>query len=193
MVSGIGVCLPGTEGSVCAPCTNTNTCNGSATCYLGRCYEPCNVNLANTCSTCVQSQTNGAGVCGCPDQISPANGPCGTMPEVHSCQSGTKCIQGTCRTRCDPMLQNCPLSSTCRDFNGVFYCQDEIISTGGGGGTTGGGGGSRGGGGGTASGGGGGTGGGTMDLGCGCGASGGPVGLLVFGLIGLLRRRARRE
>lgn len=190
MVSGIGVCLPGSEGSVCAACTNTNACNGTATCYLGRCYEQCNTNLPNTCATCVQSQANGGGICACPDQISGPNEPCGTMPDVHSCQSGTKCIQGNCRPRCDPMASTCVVGTTCRDIGtGVFYCQDEIVSGGGGGGGATGGGGARGGGSGAATGGGGGSGGGTMDLGCGCGASGGPLGALVLGVVALMRRR----
>lgn len=194
MISGIGVCVPGSEGSVCANCTNTGACNGNAVCYLGRCYDPCNVNLPNTCSSCVQSMANGGGICACPDQISTTDGPCGTMPDVHSCSSGTKCIQGSCRARCDPMAPVCTTGTTCRDIGtGVFYCQDELVSGGGGGGgSSGGGGGARGGGSGAATGGGGGTGGGTMDLGCGCGASGGPLGALVFGAIALLRRRRVR-
>jgi hypothetical protein len=196
MLSGLGVCVPGTQGSVCAACTNANQCNGSATCYLGRCYEPCNVNLPGTCSTCVQSQASGVGICACPDQIAAANEDCGTQPDVHACRSGTKCFQGVCRERCDPSNPiNCPGLTDCRDIGtGVFYCQTQIASGGGGGGGSTGGGSGGGGrvGGGSAAGGGGGTGGGNMDLGCGCSAGSQPMGALLFAIGALLlRRRAR--
>ncbi|MFO0597727.1 MAG: matrixin family metalloprotease [Myxococcaceae bacterium] len=195
MVSGIGVCMPGTEGSVCAPCTNTGACNGGLTCYLGRCYDPCNVNLAQTCGTCVQSAPSGVGICGCPDQVSQINEPCGVMPDVHSCQTGLRCLGGYCRGRCDPQIGGCPDPTVCVDQGGGnFFCA-EGATGGGGGSSSGGGGGARGGGsaagGGTATGGG--TGGGTMDLGCGCGAGSEPVGLLVVALVGLWRRRAARR
>jgi len=194
-MSGVGVCVPGTEGSKCAPCTNVNGCNSGLTCYLGRCYEPCNVNSSNTCSSCVQSMSSGVGVCGCPDQISTENGPCGTQPEVRACQTGTKCLNSLCRAPCNPqMVDACPVGADCRELTaGAFFCQDQIAAGGGGGGgtTSGGGGGRSGGAGGSSAtgGGGGGGGGGTMDLGCGCGASGGPLGALVLGVWSLLRRR----
>ena len=54
---------------------------------------------ANACSTCVQSMAGGGGICGCSDQISPENGPCGTQPDVHACQNGTKCLNSVCRAR----------------------------------------------------------------------------------------------
>lgn len=193
MVSGLGVCLPGSEGSVCAPCTNANQCNGNAVCYLGRCYDSCNVNLAGTCSTCVQSQSSGVGICACPDQIAAANETCGVQPDVHSCRSGTRCLEGACRERCDPTNPtNCPALTDCRDIGtGVFFCQNQLAPTGGGGGTggstaRGGGGGARGGGSGT-----GGGGGSSTDLGCGCSAGSQPIGALFFG-IGLLLLRRRR-
>lgn len=195
LMNGVAVCLPGTEGTACAPCTNTGQCNTGLTCYLGRCYNPCNVNLANACSTCVQSEAGGGGICGCQDQISPENGPCGTQPEVKSCQTGLKCLSGSCRGRCDPGgTIACPIFTECQDLGGgQFYCVDQV-ATGGGSGATGGGsgtGGGRTGGGGGArpTGGGTGGGGGAMDLGCGCGPGGSPMGALLFGLIAVLRRR----
>lgn len=193
MVSGLGVCLPGSEGSVCAACTNANQCTGSATCYLGRCYEPCNVNLVGTCSTCVQSAQSGVGICACPDQISNANEDCGVQPNVRACRSGTRCLEGVCRERCDPSNPiNCPGLTDCRDIGtGVFYCQTQITSGGGGGSPSGGGGGRTGGGGGSAAGGGGGTGGGSMDLGCGCSSSSSPMGALLFAMVAVVLRRRR--
>jgi uncharacterized protein (TIGR03382 family) len=68
---------------------------------------------------------------------------------------------------------------------GEFFCADQV-SSGGGGGAGGGTGGGRTGGGGAAPTGGGG---GTMDLGCGCGPGGSPMGALLVGLVALLRRR----
>lgn len=192
--NGLAVCMPGTEGSQCAPCTNTGACNAGLTCFSNRCYTPCNTNLGSSCATCVPTNANGTGVCGCPDQISPEEGPCGTTPEVHACQTGTKCIEGKCRAPCNPNMANaCPILSDCRDIGtGVYYCVDQTPLGGGGGSTSGGGsggnGGGRGGGGGSAAGGGSG-GGGTTDLGCGCGASGGPVGVMAFVLLALVRRR----
>ncbi len=195
LMNGVAVCVPGTEGSTCAPCTNTGQCNTGLTCYLGRCYTPCNVNLASACATCVQSEAGGGGVCGCQDQISPENGPCGTQPEVKSCQTGLKCISGSCRARCDPMVAGtCPNFTDCASVGGDFYCVDQAMNTGGGTGAGGGGGGGArtGGGGGTrptGGGAGGGGGGGAMDLGCGCGPAGSPMGALLVGLVAILRRR----
>ena len=187
LVNMVGVCVPGTEGSTCANCTNTGGCNTGLQCYLGRCYEQCNVNLSNACSSCVQSVAGGQGICGCQDQISPENGPCGTAPDVHACTTGTKCLNGLCRARCNPLdPAGCPNGTTCQNVGGLNYCNDVVSSGGGGGTASGGGGGARtGGGGGSAAGGGGGT----TDLGCGCGAAGSPLGALVFGIVVLLRRR----
>lgn len=194
LVSGLGVCMPGSAGSTCAACTSANQCNAGLTCYLGRCYDPCNTNLASACSSCVQSQPDGVGVCGCQDQISPENGPCGTQPDVHACQVGNKCLNGSCRAACvQGQPNNCPIFTECQSVGGAFYCADQATSGGGGGTSTGGGtgGGRTGGGGGGATGGGSGGGGGTTDLGCGCGASGSPLGALLFGMVALLRRRRR--
>ncbi|MDP2276533.1 MAG: matrixin family metalloprotease [Archangium sp.] len=192
LISGVGVCMPGSEGATCAACTNSGGCNTGLTCYLGRCYEACNVNLAGACSSCVQSMAGGQGICGCQDQISPENGPCGTQPDVHACSAGTRCLAGVCRAPCDPMAPfNCPPETACQNVGGLNFCADIVSSGGGGGTSSGGGGGGRSGGGGGSSATGGGGGGGTTDLGCGCGASGGPLGALVFGLVGLLRRRRR--
>ena len=189
LMNGVGVCVPGTQGSTCANCTNTGGCSAGLTCYLGRCYDPCNVNLPTACSSCVQSMAGGQGICGCQDQISPENGPCGTSPDVHACSVGAKCLSGVCRAQCEPMdPSNCPLGTSCQNVGGLNYCAD-VTSGGGGGAATGGGsggGGSRtGGGGGAAAGGGGGP----TDLGCGCGPSGAPLGGLVMGIVALMRRR----
>jgi hypothetical protein len=191
-MSGVGVCVPGSAGSTCAPCTNVGGCNAGLTCYLGRCYDPCNVNATNTCSSCVQAMSSGVGVCGCPDQISDVNGPCGTQPDVHACLTGTKCLNSVCRAPCNPqMVDACPVGADCRELTaGVYFCQDQVPTgggSGGGGGTTGSGGGRATGGGSAATGGG--MAGGMTDLGCGCGASGGHVGALLFGVLTLMRRR----
>jgi uncharacterized membrane protein YgcG len=194
LVTGVGVCMPGTEGSVCAACTNTGQCVTGLTCYLGRCYDPCNTNLPNACATCIETAAGGTGICGCSDQVSAENAPCGTQPQVHVCQQADKCLNGTCRAQCLPGQANtCPLFTECQAVAGGNYCNDQAMSGGGGGSSGGGtGGGRTGGGGGTAAtGGGSGGGGGSTDLGCGCGASGGPLGALVFGIVALLRRRRR--
>ncbi len=191
IVTGVGVCVPGSEGSTCAACTTSSACNNNLVCYLGRCYESCNINLSQTCGTCVQTQSDGKGVCGCPDQISPEGGTCGTNPDVRTCQNGLRCVSGQCKDTCNPQVPFCNSDELCSDIgNGTFYCV-RVAASGGGGGAGGGGTSSAGGGragGGSAAGGGAG-GGGTTDLGCGCGASGGPVGALLFGAIALLRRR----
>jgi uncharacterized protein (TIGR03382 family) len=187
LMNGVAVCVPGSEGSTCANCTNTGQCNSGLTCYLGRCYQPCNVNVVNACATCVQSQADGMGICGCADQISPENGPCGTQPDVKSCQTGTRCINGSCRARCDPQVPSCPIFTDCASVGGDFYCVDQMTS-GGGGGSGGGSGGGRTGGG-SASTGGGAGGGGSTDLGCGCGPGGSPIGAFVMALVAVLRRR----
>ena len=193
LMNGLGVCLPGTEGSTCAPCTTANNCNTGLSCFAGRCYDPCNANLSSACATCVETVAGGQGVCGCQDEISPENGPCGSQPVVHACQVGTKCLQGLCRARCDPMNPaNCPTGTTCQNVGGLNYCADAVASGGGGGAATGGGtGGGRAGGGGGAAAGGGAGGGGTTDLSCGCGASGGPLGMLIFAIAVFRRRRPR--
>lgn len=190
LTAGLGVCMPGTEGSACANCTNTQSCNAGLTCYLGRCYEPCNINTAGTCATCVATQGSGVGVCACEDQIAAENEPCGVAPELHGCATGTACVNGTCRAPCNPQSSSCPIGTSCQSIGGLYYC-NNIVSTGGGGGSArGGGGGSSSRGGGSAAGGG--TGGGTsMDLGCGCGAAGGPWGAALFAVFALLRRRRR--
>lgn len=192
LVSGVGVCLPGTEGSTCAACNNAGACSGNLTCYLGRCYERCNVNISQTCGTCVQTTSDGTGVCGCSDQISPEGGPCGTSPDVRSCQSGLRCVDSLCKDRCDPQVPFCNPDERCVDVGGSqFFCVRSGAGGGGGGGGTGfptsGGGGTRPSGGAGGSTGGGGA---PMDLGCGCGA-GGPFGAMAFGILALLRRRRR--
>lgn len=196
LVGGVGVCLPGSEGSKCAPCTNAGTCNSGLTCYFGRCYEPCNINVGTTCRTCVQTEANGTGVCACADQISNENEVCGNQPEVKSCQPGTLCINGLCRSECDPMAPfNCPTGTNCVGYAGKNYCVEQSTGGGTGGGGTGGGTGGGGGGGrtgGGAGGGSGGSGGGSVSSqGCGC-SSAAPVVLWPALLVLLRRRRARR-
>lgn len=192
----IAACQPGTEGGRCAPCTNAGGCNAGLTCYLGRCYEPCNVNVGNTCSSCVQTEATGVGVCACSDQIANENEACGSQPQVKSCQPGTLCLNGLCRAECDPMSPfNCPSLTDCLPFNGRFYCQ-ESSSTGGGSGSGGGGGssgtgGGRGGGAGAGGGLGGGGGGTVSSQGCGCGVTASPFALWPVLLVALRRRRAR--
>lgn len=190
--STVAVCMPGSAGSKCSPCTNAGSCNTGLTCYLGRCYEPCNVNISNTCATCVQTMAGGAGVCGCPDQVSGLNEPCGAQPQLRSCGANTVCINGVCRGGCDPTdPAACPLFTECQLYGGFYRCVDSTGS-GGGGGSTGGGGGTTGSGGGRQGGGtgaGGSGGGGTTDLGCGC-SSVEPA--AAFGLLALLAVRRRR-
>ncbi len=193
-VNALAVCVPGTEGSKCSPCTNAGQCNTGLTCYLGRCYDPCNVNLGSACATCVQTTTGGAGVCGCPDQVSAVNEPCGTQPDVRVCGTGAMCINGVCRGTCDPSdPATCPLFTECMIYAGAYRCIDSSGS-GGGGGSSGGGGGTTGSGGGRQGGGtgGGSGGGGTTDLGCGCGSVD-PGGLLALLALGGLARRRRRD
>jgi hypothetical protein len=183
----VAVCLPGSAGGKCAPCTNAGTCNAGLTCYLGRCYEPCNVNVGNTCSTCVQTEPNGNGVCGCSDQISNENESCGSQPEVKACQPGKLCINGYCRAECDPASPfNCPALTDCRAYAGKNYCVDASPTGGGSGG-----GGSGPSGGGPGGGTGGGTGGGSVSTqGCGCGVTASPFALWPALLWALRRRRS---
>lgn len=194
-VNSLAVCIPGSAGSNCSPCTNAGQCNAGLSCYQGRCYEPCNINLGSACSTCVQTMAGGAGVCGCADQISAVNEPCGTQPDVRVCGTGSMCINGMCRGTCNPQdPSTCPILTECLLYSGAYRCIDSSGS-GGGGGSTGGGGGSTGSGGGRQGGGTGGTGGsgggGTTDLGCGCSAVDPSVMIGAVALGGLLRRRRR--
>jgi hypothetical protein len=193
-MSTVGVCMPGSAGNKCAACNTANQCNAGLNCYLGRCYESCNVNVSNTCSTCVQTEASGVGICGCSDQVSPANGPCGNQPEVHACQAGTTCLNGTCRAQCDPAAPfTCPVTTTCKPLGNANYCQDDTSSTGGGTGAGGGGGTVTTGGGGARTGGGtGGSGGGSVNSeGCGCTAV--DAGWLWFTPALLVLRRRRGQ
>lgn len=188
----VAVCVPGTAGAKCAPCSNSGACNAGLTCYLGRCYEPCNVNVGTTCATCVQTELSGVGVCGCSDQVAGENEACGSQPQVMACTSGTVCIEGNCRAECDPAAPfNCPSLTDCRAYNGRYFCQAQEGS-GGGSGAGGGTGGASGAGGGRTQRTGGGTGGsGTVsDEGCGCGATASPF-FLWPALAFALRRRRR--
>lgn len=189
----VAVCLPGTAGGKCAPCTTAGACNAGLSCYLGRCYETCNVNTGATCTTCVQTEAGGQGVCACSDQISNENEPCGSQPEVKGCQPGTLCLNGVCRAECDPASPiNCPINTTCSPYAGRNYCIEQS-STGGGSGGGGTGGGPVGGGRGGGSGAGGGTGGGgtVTTQGCGCGVTASPLMLWPVLLLALRRRRGR--
>jgi hypothetical protein len=192
LVSGVGVCLPGAAGNRCAACTSASSCNAGLTCYLNRCYEPCNVNLATSCSTCVQTKAAGDGICGCDDQISGPNEACGVQPEVRACQAGTTCLAGLCRSQCDPLgADTCPAGTACRPLGNLSYCQEQVGAGGGpgsGGGTATGGGGGRSGGG---AGGGSGGGGSVTSAGCGCSSADPGWLLLAPALFALRRRRAR--
>ncbi len=193
LVSGQAVCVPGAAGNACTTCTNAGTCNAGLTCFLGRCYAGCNVNVAGTCAGCVQTDVSGVGICGCTDQLSNVNGTCGTSPTVKVCPSGSRCLDGSCREQCDPQNPtNCVGSTTCQPLGAVNFCQDVTVSTGGGGGRSTGGGSSQQGGGG-ATGGGDGTGGGSVNsAGCGCSTvdSGWLFALLGAVTIGRRRRTA---
>lgn len=193
LTGGVAVCLPGAAGNACTPCTNAGTCNTGLSCVLGRCYAGCNVNVAGTCSGCVQTNVSGVGICGCSDQLSNVNGPCGTSPTVKVCPSGSQCLNGSCREQCDPQNPaNCVGGTSCLPLGAVNYCQDQPVATGGGaggGGSSTGGGGSRGGG--AGGGGGDGTGGGSVNS-AGCGCSTIDSGWL-FGLLGVFALGARRR
>lgn len=172
-VDGAQVCVPATAGAKCTPCNGT-MCGAGLVCRSGRCYEPCNVTSASTCSTCVQTAAEGSGVCGCADEKQPSGSACGPSP-VAICQDGLRCLEGFCRNECNVNTPNsCAAGLECRvlfsssgDVLGVF-CQTPQ-SAGGGSGASGGGTSSAGGG--TAS-----TGGGTSSVGGGTGSSGGSFG-----------------
>ncbi len=190
LLSGVGVCLPGTAGTLCSSCSNSGACNGNLTCYANGCYTPCNV-YNPTCSTCVQTAADGSGVCACSTQISNEGETCGLTPELRACATGLRCVNATCQTQCTPGFTTCERGSTCVDVGGgEFYCVNS--GSGGGGGPTGGGGGSPSTGGGGGRRGGGTGGGGTTDLGCGCATPGGHLGALALGALWLLRRREGR-
>ncbi len=139
-VDGVEVCMPGSPGSRCAACLGDNSCGPGLTCYLGRCYESCNVNLGSSCSSCVATQSP-IGVCACDDQLSAVNEACSSEPSVHGCQAGTRCIDGTCRSPCDvanPLA--CPDLTQCMPYAGSNYCMKSLPpdpggNTGGGGST----------------------------------------------------------
>jgi Matrixin len=190
LVGGVAVCLPGSAGNTCAPCTNTGGCNTGLSCYSGRCYAPCNVNVAG-CATCVETAVGGTGVCACPDQLAAVGEACGSQPQVRSCVAGSLCLDGLCRARCDPANPtSCPVLTQCLAAAGSTYCLDPVSGAGGGGGT---GGGSGRGGGHAAQGGG--TGGSgaatTSNQGCGCSTLEPSAALLLAGLLPR-RRRVRR-
>jgi uncharacterized membrane protein YgcG len=188
----VAVCLPGTAGGKCAPCTNTGQCNAGLSCYLGRCYETCNVNVGTSCSTCVQTDVSGTGVCACADQIANENEACGSQPDVKACQPGTRCLSGACRAECNPNAPlNCPILTECLPLAGRYYCQDQQ-STGGGSGGSGGSGGAGGGASGTGGGQGGAGGGSISSQGCGCGVTASPLALWPVLAFAVRRRRARR-
>jgi hypothetical protein len=183
--NGVLVCLPGTAGSRCAPCLSDNTCNSGLTCHLGRCYEPCNINVGDTCDSCVVTDAP-IGVCACRDQLAAVNEACGTQPTVRGCPLNTRCLAGSCRSQCDPQAPfNCPGGSECQPYAGLFFCQDAQPQGGGPGG---------GGGGMTASGGGKGGGGQPTSNHQGCGCSATPVSAaFALSLLGLWFRRVKRR
>jgi hypothetical protein len=136
--SGQQVCLPSNSGQQCAPCGASGQCQPGLTCYANRCYPPCSVALPNQCSTCVQVDPDppvgsGAGICACPDQIVGPGSSC-LLPEIASCQPGTRCLSGFCEGRCDPMNPNtCPIGRVCTfQLGSEFYCQEDTSVNGGG-------------------------------------------------------------
>lgn len=196
------VCIPGNSGQQCAVCGAGGQCEAGLICYSNRCYPPCSITLPNRCATCVQVEPDppagsGAGVCACPDQIVGPGASC-LLPNISSCQPGTRCISGVCQARCDPAnTQSCPAGHICSAIANDFYC--AVDTSGEGGGSAGTGGGSAGGGTRPTAGGfvaaGGAAGGNVMvnNMGCVCQGDGGGVlsslGLL-FAVLGLRRRRA---
>lgn len=188
------VCIPSTVGMQCAQCGPGNSCEAGLRCFGSRCYRQCTVTLPNQCATCVQvepdpPQGSGAGVCGCPDQVVGPGASC-LLPNIATCQSGTRCISGTCQSRCDPSnAQTCPAGHLCTALGSEFYC--TVDTSGEGGGTAGGGttarSGGRAGGGTTA---GGSAGGGTINnMGCACQSVSAELWLLAPLLLGFARRR----
>lgn len=196
--SGQEVCIPGNAGMQCATCRSDGQCEAGLVCYSNRCYPPCTTTLPNQCATCVQVQPDppqgsGAGVCACPDQVVGPGASC-LLPNIASCQPGTRCISGVCQGRCDPSNpQTCPSGHVCTALANDFYCTVDNSGQGGGSSGTGGGGTS----GGRATGGGfvaaGGAAGGTVtvnNMGCTCQGGGG--GLLAALAALLFSTRARR-
>ncbi len=124
------VCINIGDGSACTPCGAGGTCQAGLSCNQGRCYTPCNVNVPSGCSTCVQLEADGRGVCACDDERSGVNQACGTAP-IRSCQSGTKCFgmapnDPTCRAACDLTTQKpCGASESCMPYLGGSYCLDK--------------------------------------------------------------------
>lgn len=186
LVSGQGVCLPGTYGNQCAACTNTGTCNGTLSCFAGGCYPPCNIFESNHCATCVQTDDTGGGVCACPEQVSDRGGPCGTQPTLAACKSGLTCKSGTCTVACDPSNPvTCNANEFC-DPENENYCFPAPLPSGGGSGSDAGttDAGVKGGGGGSKFGN-------NDNLGCGCSETGGQLVALFFGALMLTRRQRR--
>ncbi len=195
------VCIPGNAGQRCAMCGNGGQCEAGLICYSNRCYPPCTTTLQNQCATCVQVEPDppagsGAGVCACPDQIVGPGASC-LLPNISSCQPGTRCISGVCQGRCDPANPNsCPAGHLCQPVGPEFYC--AVDNSGQGGGGAGGGGGTPNGGGRTGTGGGvaitgGGSAGGNVmvtNMGCNCQGADGGLSLLALLGLALLRRRA---
>ncbi len=191
------VCIPGNAGMQCAACNANGQCEAGLTCYSNRCYPPCTTTLPNQCATCVQvepdpPQGSGAGVCACPDQVVGPGASC-LLPNISSCQPGTRCISGVCQGRCDPMNpQTCPAGHVCTPLANDFYCTVDTSGEGGGTATAGGGagGGRRPTGGGTAVGGGA-AGGNVMvnNMGCTCQGQGGAL----FSALSVLLLAARRR
>ncbi|MBL8939805.1 MAG: hypothetical protein JNM69_34945, partial [Archangium sp.] len=117
------------------------------------------------------------------------------LPNISSCQPGTRCLSGVCQGRCDPgNLSSCPPGHLCQPLGAEFYCAVDTSGQGGGG--AGGGGGTTNGGGRPGTGGGavtgGGSAGGTVmvnNMGCTCQGVDAGVSLLALLGLALLRRR----
>jgi hypothetical protein len=135
---GQAVCLPSNTGQQCAMCGPNSQCEAGLVCYGGRCYPPCTITLPNQCQTCVQTEPDppagsGAGVCACPDQVVGPQARC-TLPNIASCQPGTRCVAGVCESKCDPMDPNtCPAGRVCTVQQGAnWYCTPDLSGEGGG-------------------------------------------------------------
>ncbi len=131
------VCIPGTSGQRCATCGAGGQCEPGLICYSNRCYPPCSTSLANQCSTCVQVDPDppagsGAGICACADQVVGAGASC-LLPNIATCQAGTRCISGICSPRCDLNdPTTCNNGRVCRAVAGQGYCVEDTSGEAGG-------------------------------------------------------------
>lgn len=185
LVEGQNVCLPANvAGTRCSSCNNGTCSDTKDVCFNGRCRQYCNAS-SPSCGECVPFSGDD-GVCSCSDERQAPGGACGLVANIPlSCQSGSTCNEGTCRTQCPNGQTQCLAGYACTNVGSESLCIP--LGSGGGGGTSGSGGGF------TGTGGGAGGGGGTLSsAGCGCGASGGTL-MFALGFVGMLLRARRRK